>query len=53
MRFFHRHKWSTPFFRHTQYGVVFALVVGMIASLLPAIRGARVEPVDVLRGQIG
>lgn len=35
------------------YGVVFALVVGMIASLLPAIRGSRVEPVDVLRGQIG
>jgi lipoprotein-releasing system permease protein len=35
------------------YGVVFALVVGMVASLLPAIRGSRVEPVDVLRGQIG
>lgn len=35
------------------YGVVFALVVGVVASLLPAIRGSRVEPVDVLRGQIG
>lgn len=35
------------------YGVVFALVVGVFASLLPAIRGSRVEPVDVLRGQIG
>jgi lipoprotein-releasing system permease protein len=35
------------------YGVAFALIVGVIASLLPAIRGSRVEPVDVLRGQIG
>ncbi len=35
------------------YGVAFALVIGVVASLLPAYRGARVEPVDVLRGQIG
>ncbi len=34
------------------YGFVFALVVGVVASLIPAIRGSRVEPVDVLRGQI-
>ncbi|GAC1575996.1 MAG: hypothetical protein NVS3B20_25130 [Polyangiales bacterium] len=35
------------------WGLVFALVVGVVASLLPAYRGSRVEPVDVLRGQIG
>ena len=35
------------------YGIVFALVVGVIASLIPAWRGSKVEPVDVLRGQIG
>jgi len=35
------------------YGFGFALVVGVLASLLPAIRGSRVEPVDVLRGQLG
>jgi lipoprotein-releasing system permease protein len=35
------------------YGVVFALVVGLTASLIPALRGSRVEPVDVLRGQLG
>jgi lipoprotein-releasing system permease protein len=35
------------------YGVVFALVVGAIASFIPAWRGSKVEPVDVLRGQIG
>lgn len=35
------------------YGAAFALLVGIIASLIPAIRGSRVEPVDVLRGQIG
>ena len=35
------------------YGVVFALCVGLIASLIPALRGSRVEPVDVLRGQLG
>jgi lipoprotein-releasing system permease protein len=35
------------------YGVLFALVVGAIASFIPAWRGSKVEPVDVLRGQIG
>jgi lipoprotein-releasing system permease protein len=35
------------------YGAVFALTVGIIASLLPALRASRVEPVDVLRGQLG
>jgi lipoprotein-releasing system permease protein len=35
------------------YGVLFALVVGVVASLIPAIRGSKVEPVDVLRGQVG
>lgn len=35
------------------YGIVFAMVVGVIASLIPAWRGSKVEPVDVLRGQIG
>lgn len=35
------------------YGLAFALAVGVIASLIPAWRGAKVEPVDVLRGQIG
>jgi len=35
------------------YGVGFALSVGLIASLIPALRGSRVEPVDVLRGQLG
>lgn len=34
------------------WGALFALVVGIVASLIPAIRGSRVEPVDVLRGQI-
>ena len=34
-------------------GIAFALIVGLIASFIPAWRGARVEPVDVLRGQIG
>jgi lipoprotein-releasing system permease protein len=34
------------------YGTVFALVTGISASLLPAVRASRVEPVDVLRGQI-
>jgi len=34
------------------YGVLFALLVGLCASLLPALRGARVEPVDVLRGLV-
>jgi lipoprotein-releasing system permease protein len=35
------------------WGVVFALVVGVVASLIPAYRGSRVEPVEVLRGQLG
>ena len=35
------------------YGILFALVVGVVASFIPAWRGSRVEPVDVLRGQIG
>jgi lipoprotein-releasing system permease protein len=35
------------------YGVLFALIVGVVASLIPAIRGSKIEPVDVLRGQLG
>ncbi len=35
------------------WAAAFALLVGTLASLLPAWRGARVEPVDVLRGQLG
>jgi lipoprotein-releasing system permease protein len=35
------------------WGILFALVVGVTASLIPAYRGSRVEPVEVLRGQIG
>lgn len=35
------------------YGAAFALAVGLLASLIPALRASRVEPVDVLRGQIG
>jgi lipoprotein-releasing system permease protein len=35
------------------WGAVFALLVGVVASLIPAFRGSRVEPVEVLRGQIG
>jgi|GEM_PF-103991 len=35
------------------YGLAFALLVGMTAALIPAWRGAKVEPVDVLRGQTG
>jgi lipoprotein-releasing system permease protein len=34
-------------------GIGFALFVGVVASLIPAVRGSRVEPVEVLRGQIG
>lgn len=34
------------------YGFAFALGVGLFASFIPAYRGSRVEPVDVLRGQI-
>jgi lipoprotein-releasing system permease protein len=39
--------------RFYAYGVAFALLVGFVASLIPAWRGSRVEPVDVLRGQLG
>jgi lipoprotein-releasing system permease protein len=35
------------------WGALFALLVGVVASLIPAFRGSRVEPVEVLRGQIG
>ena len=35
------------------WGIVFALTVGIVASFIPAFRGSRVEPVEVLRGQIG
>jgi lipoprotein-releasing system permease protein len=35
------------------YGAGFALFVGLLASVIPALRASRVEPVDVLRGQIG
>ncbi len=39
--------------RYYYYGFAFALSVGLLASLIPAVRGSRVEPVDVLRGQLG
>jgi lipoprotein-releasing system permease protein len=35
------------------FAAVFALVLGTLASLLPAWKASRVEPVEVLRGQIG
>lgn len=35
------------------YGLLFAMAVGLVASFIPAWRGSRVEPVDVLRGQLG
>jgi lipoprotein-releasing system permease protein len=35
------------------WGILFALLVGTVASFIPAYRGSRVEPVEVLRGQIG
>ncbi|HTB78925.1 MAG TPA: FtsX-like permease family protein, partial [Polyangiaceae bacterium] len=35
------------------YAVVFTFIVGVVASLLPALRASSVEPVEVLRGQIG
>lgn len=34
------------------YGALFALAVGLLASAIPALRGSRVEPVDVLRGMV-
>jgi lipoprotein-releasing system permease protein len=34
------------------YGAAFALCVGVIASLIPAIRASRVQPVTVLRGLV-
>ncbi len=34
------------------WGLGFALAVGLLASLIPALRGARVEPVEVLRGMV-
>jgi ABC-type lipoprotein release transport system permease subunit len=43
--------WEDPKFY--VWGIVFALGVGVTASLIPAWRGSLVEPVDVLRGQIG
>jgi lipoprotein-releasing system permease protein len=43
--------WEDPMFYI--WGIAFALVVGVVASLIPAWRGSKVEPVDVLRGQIG
>jgi len=39
--------------RYYWYGFLFSLLTGVSASLLPAWRGSRIEPVDVLRGQIG
>ena len=35
------------------WGIAFALLVGVVASFIPAFRGSRVEPVEVLRGQLG
>lgn len=35
------------------WGIAFGLLVGLLASLAPALKASRVEPVDVLRGQIG
>jgi lipoprotein-releasing system permease protein len=35
------------------YGTVFALFVGVLASIIPALRASRVAPVAVLRGLVG
>jgi len=35
------------------YATAFALLTGIIASLLPAVRASQVEPVEVLRGAVG
>lgn len=35
------------------YGFLFALAAGVTASLLPALRASKIEPVDVLRGHVG
>jgi lipoprotein-releasing system permease protein len=35
------------------HSLTFVLVLGILAAILPAWEGAKVEPVDVLRGQIG
>lgn len=35
------------------FGLLFAVSLGVIAALVPAFRASRVEPVDVLRGQLG
>ncbi len=43
--------WEDP--RFYLWGLLFALVIGVVASLVPAWRASKVEPVDVLRGQIG
>ena len=32
--------------------VIFAFALGLVASVVPALRGSRIEPVDVLRGQV-
>jgi lipoprotein-releasing system permease protein len=34
------------------YGTGFALAVGLLASAIPALRGSRIEPVEVLRGMV-
>lgn len=39
--------------RYYAFGALFAMLTGVSASVLPAWRGSKVEPVDVLRGQVG